>query len=495
MEAEINPTSRNRTKENKPHNAMENESKSFDIFISYSRKDSGQVLEMAGKLSEAGYTVWIDRDGIESGDAFKSVIVKAIKASRVFVFCSSKSSNASPWTVKEVNMAVYLKKTIIPVKLDATDYDDSIMFDLVGVDYVEYRGDAPAQCIQDVLRALRKHLGQPAVDVEKTKEEIQALAQDGFRLQAEQTKVWEAIAAKKKQIGEADRICPVCGTTHDIACSYCPHCAWTYLPFQPGESDAQRLEIAQKAWADNGAAGMRATAIPGRMLPEAVARLLQNMVRIEGGTFTMGGTREQGEDAFEDEKPCHKVTLSSFLVGKYPVTQEEWEAVMGGNPSHFKGGKRPVDSVSWFDCQEFIGKLNDMTGKRFRLPTEAEWEYAARGGKKGKRYKFSGGNVLKQVGWFDENSGGRSHDVGGKSPNELGLHDMSGNIWEWVQDWKGAYSPEDQTNPTGPAAGLEKVCRGGGWNREIDRARVSYRGDDQPDLHYCSLGFRLALGE
>ncbi|MDO5482422.1 MAG: SUMF1/EgtB/PvdO family nonheme iron enzyme, partial [Bacteroidaceae bacterium] len=163
------------------------------------------------------------------------------------------------------------------------------------------------------------------------------------------------------------------------------------------------------------------------------------------------------------------------------------------NPSHFRGKKLPVENVSWIDCQEFIAKLNERTGLHFRLPTEAEWEYAARGGKKNKRHKYSGGNILKQVGWYNENSESTTHEVGQKSANELGLYDMSGNVWEWVQDWKGDYSAEDQENPTGPENGTERVCRGGGWNREIDRGRVSYRGDDLPDFHYCSLGLRLVL--
>ena len=134
-----------------------------------------------------------------------------------------------------------------------------------------------------------------------------------------------------------------------------------------------------------------------------------------------------------------------------------------------------------------------MTGLRFRMPTEAEWEYAARGGKKSKRYKYSGGNILSQVGWYVENSDGKTHEVGQKSANELGIYDMSGNVWEWVHDWKGDYTSDSQVNPKGPENGTERVCRGGGWNREMDRARVSYRGDDHPGFKYCSLGFRVVL--
>lgn len=470
---------------------MDNE---YDVFISYSRKDSELVLGIANKLTECGYNVWIDQDGIESGDAFKSVIVKAIKRSQLFLFFSSKTANESPWTVKEVNMAVHLKKFIIPVKLDNTEYDDSLLFDLVGLDYISYF-ENQEKGLRELLRSVKKHLGKSDVDVKKVKEEIKALEKDGLQLYADQQRVLDEIIAKKKLIGEVNQTCPVCGTSNEIRALYCPTCGWTYVPFQSKKMDEKRLATAKKLWASRGKSDVVIEEIPSHTLPQPIMELIHDMVRVEGGTFTMGGTREQGEDAFEDESPTHKVTLSTYSIGRYPVTQDQWEAVMGSNPSHFKGEKLPVESVSWFDCQDFAQKLSEMTGRRFRLPTEAEWEYAARGGKKGKRYKYSGGNILNQVGWYNENSGGVSHEVGKKSPNELGIYDMSGNIWEWVQDWKGDYSKEDQINPKGPETGIERVCRGGGWNRENDRARVSYRGDDQATLRYCSLGLRIALEE
>lgn len=466
----------------------------YDIFIIYPRKDPELVLDIASKFTEEGYNVWIDRDGIESGDAFKSVIVKAIKKSKIFLFFSSKTANASPWTVKEVNMAVHLKKTIVPVKLDDTEYDDSLLFDLVGLDYVSYY-ENPSQGLRELLRSLKKHLGKTGVDIKKIKEEIKALEKDGLQLYTDQRRVFDEIIAKKKQIGEVNQTCPVCGATNEINALYCPTCGWTYVPFQSKKMDEKRLATSKALWASRGKADLTIEEVPTQMLPQPIMELIHDMVRVEGGTFTKGATPEQGEDAFEDEMPAHKVTLSTFSIGRYPITQDQWEAVMGNNPSHFKGEKLPVESVSWFDCQEFAKKLSEMTGRHFRLPTEAEWEYAARGGKKGKRYKFSGGHILEQIGWYNENSGNTSHEVGKKSPNELGLYDMSGNIWEWVQDWKGDFTEDDQINPTGSETGIERVCRGGGWNREIDRARVSYRGDDQPTLRYCSLGLRIALEE
>ena len=236
------------------------------------------------------------------------------------------------------------------------------------------------------------------------------------------------------------------------------------------------------------------------------------MVTVPGGTFTMGGTSEQGSDPDSDEKPTHQVTLSSFSIGQTEVTQELWQAVMGSNPSRFKGPRRPVEMVSWDDCQTFIRKLNSLTGQNFRLPTEAEWEYAARGGSSGGT-KYAGSDNLDNVAWYWKNSGdkylsgtdsdwdwdkiqknnGRTHDVATKSPNSLGIYDMSGNVWEWCQDWKGNYSSGSQTNPQGPSTGSGRVGRGGGWLSYARFCRVSIRNYDSPGGRVDSLGLRLAL--
>ncbi|MBR3915349.1 MAG: formylglycine-generating enzyme family protein [Bacteroidales bacterium] len=218
------------------------------------------------------------------------------------------------------------------------------------------------------------------------------------------------------------------------------------------------------------------------------------MIAVEGGTFQMGATSEQGSDANDNEKPVHPVTLSDYYIGETEVTQELWQAVMGSNPSYFSGyPQRPVEYVSWNDCQEFITKLNELTGKNFRLPTEAEWEYAARGGNKSQRYKYSGSNTIGNVAWYDDNSGSETHDVKTKQANELGIYDMSGNVWEWCQDWYGDYSSGSQTNPTGPSSGSVRVLRGGGWNYFATYCRVSYRLNCFPDLGFHYFGFRLIL--
>ena len=166
---------------------------------------------------------------------------------------------------------------------------------------------------------------------------------------------------------------------------------------------------------------------------------------------------------------------------------------MGSNPSHFKGARRPVEQVSWDDCQVFIRKLNSLTGKNFKLPTEAQWEYAARGGKKSSGYKYSGSNTIGDVAWYGGNSGNKTHDVGTKIPNELGLYDMAGNVWEWCSDWNGDYSSSSQTNPSGPSSGSNRVCRGGSWNYNARYCRLSIRSFNSPVISYNFLGFRLCL--
>ena len=218
-----------------------------------------------------------------------------------------------------------------------------------------------------------------------------------------------------------------------------------------------------------------------------------DMVYVEGGTFDMGATSEQGSDAYDNEYPVHSVTLSDYYIGKCEVTQELWEAVMGSNPSNSMGAQKPVESVSWNDCKNFIKKLSSLTGRTFRLPTEAEWEYAARGGNKSLHYKYSGSDNIDEVAWYNNNSGRSTHAVGTKSPNELGIYDMSGNVWEWCSDWYGGYSAGAQTNPQGPSSGSYRVLRGGSWINYAGNCRVSIRSYDDPGNSNINFGLRLIL--
>jgi len=228
---------------------------------------------------------------------------------------------------------------------------------------------------------------------------------------------------------------------------------------------------------------------------KAAAEYSPDMIWVKGSAlFSMGCTREQGADCNDDERPAHNVTLSDFQVSKFPVTQKLWEKVMGSNPSRFIGENLPVESVSWNEVQEFIKKLNAITGKKYRLLTEAEWEYAARGGAITKSQKYAGSDNLNATAWYGENSGQKTHPVGTKQPNELGIYDMSGNVWEWVQDWKGSYSASgSKANPSGPASGTNRVYRGGSWQDNALYCRVSRRHGAMPDARSAAVGFRLAL--
>ena len=217
------------------------------------------------------------------------------------------------------------------------------------------------------------------------------------------------------------------------------------------------------------------------------------MVYVDGGTFTMGCTSEQGGNCEGDESPSHQVTLNSFYMGETEVTQELYEAVMGVNPSNWKAFDRPVESVSWNDAMEFCAELSRMTGRRFTLPTEAEWEYAARGGIKSTNAKYSGSSSVTNVAWYDGNSGNHTHPVGKLRPNELGIYDMSGNVWEWCLDWKGSYSSASQTDPTGPGSGSYRVLRGGSWYGHARGCRVSRRNGYAPGARYNGYGFRVVL--
>ena len=262
---------------------------------------------------------------------------------------------------------------------------------------------------------------------------------------------------------------------------------------------------AQQTTADTGGSQQTTKATvtkSGDNLILTVGDVTYTLVYVDGGTFTMGATREQGSDAYDSEKPSHSVTLSSYHIGETEVTQALWQAVMGSLPSDIssssydlKGSQRPVCSVSWEDCQGFISRLNSLTGQQFRLPTEAQWEYAARGGSKRRGYKYSGSNDVGNVAWCTDNTNGKgSHNVKTKSPNELGLYDMSGNVSEWCQDWFGSYSSGSQTNPTGASIGYPRVVRGGSWISRASSCRVSDRDSiGAPSHRDYNLGLRLAL--
>ncbi|GAA4418973.1 hypothetical protein GCM10023187_52920 [Nibrella viscosa] len=279
------------------------------------------------------------------------------------------------------------------------------------------------------------------------------------------------------------------------------------LPVTPAPSNAESVTRSEPARRQNQTkpiASGKPTLTPTR-LTNYLDLPFADLVYVPGGSFQMGDTRNEGSG---NETPDHRVIVSSFMMGKYEVTQRQWEAVMGNNPAYFKDCPDcPVESVSWEEVQEFLRKLNIRTNMRYRLPTEAEWEYAAGGGDVANRSRFGNGQDTldpSQVN-FDGNgqyitpysvSGkyrNKTVEVGSLEPNQLGLYNMSGSVWEWCQDWYGDYSSAEQTNPTGPATGSYRVLRGGSWFTEPQRCRSSYRGRNTPESRFNYVGLRIVL--
>ena len=222
-----------------------------------------------------------------------------------------------------------------------------------------------------------------------------------------------------------------------------------------------------------------------------------NMILVKSGTFYMGAQKDDpnapnyDEEAWSREAPVHQVTLSDYYIAEAEVTQELWKAVMGSNPSHFEGDKRPVEQTTWYDCQSFINALNQLTGLNFRFPTEAEWEFAARGGNESHGYKYSGSDIIDDVAWYSAD-GKKTADVMTKKSNELGIYDMSGNVMEWCSDAFGDYSAEHQIDPTGPT-GVDRVVRGGCCLSNATYCRVALRNFLHPGGTSYGIGMRLAL--
>ncbi len=259
--------------------------------------------------------------------------------------------------------------------------------------------------------------------------------------------------------------------------------AWCNPAVKPDLPQGAQAAVSRQPGVTTGVGSPDSSSTVGTALSEP------EMILVRGGTFQMGNN-----DGEADEKPVHSVTLSDFFIGKYEVTQKQWREIMGSNPSYFKNcDDCPVEQVSWEDIQKFLQKLNaKFPGRNYRLPSEAEWEYAARGGAQSKGFEYAGSNDVARVAWYDDNSGSKTHPVGGKKSNELGIYDMSGNVYEWCADWYGDYTAAPQTNPKGVSTGSRRVLRGGSWDYFSLHCRVSYRNYYTPDYRYYSGGFRLA---
>ncbi|MFN0112976.1 MAG: SUMF1/EgtB/PvdO family nonheme iron enzyme [Blastocatellia bacterium] len=403
----------------------------IQIFISYAREDQPRVQQLYDSLIAAGYQPWLDREHLHPGQQWEPIIKRALKGSHFVLVCLSATS---------INKRGFLQKEIKQALEQAQEkLEDDVWLIPARLDDCE---------VPDALNHIQW---------------VDLFDDDGFR---------QLLAAMEYQLRKLGQIPPSAQTKQQAK----P----TPPPVKPPESVIVLPQPVIRS--------RPAVIEQPKNFAVALAKGVNiEMVNLPGGEFTMGG------DSFGDEKPRHQVRVSPFAIGKYQVTQAQWQAVMGGNPSRFKGDNLPVEKVSYEDIQGFLKKL----GNGFRLPTEAEWEYAARAGSNAEYCFGDDEKLLGEYAWFNGNSGSKTHSVGEKKPNQFGLYDMHGNVWEWCSDWYGSgYYAECQwqgvmTDPGGPSAGSGRVIRGGGWADDAVSCRSARRRDGAPVGRGGNLGFRL----
>ncbi len=470
---------------------------SYDIFLSYRRKDAdghsnvGTARTFKYEFENHQYEVFFDYKDC-TDEYFKEIILPAIRTCRYFVLvltrgCLERCKDEDDWLRREIKEAIDYGRKIIPITPDGEfgawpkAIPESIK-DLDGLQITTIHTDSifednMAQLIRNRMNPPQRRKAEGMENYPKLKVRSNL---DCFMFVDDEKEARAKILANKLE----------------------------KIPLKPSEYELKfvSVENAEDYITDDLDMPDKDKLYTVDLLTLKQERELEarvefdvngvnyKMVKVVGGTFMMGATVEQGGDALSCEKPEHMVTLRDYYIGETVVTQALWKAVMGNNPSEFKGVDfLPVERVSWDDVKEFIKKLNEETGKVFRLPTEAEWEFAARGGVMSKEYKYSGSNEIDEVAWYADNSKGKVHAVKGKNANELGLYDMSGNVWEWCSDWYGGYSKDAQNNPQGPSTGDYRVTRGGGCLNSSRFCRVTCRKDTKLGDRSSYCGFRLAL--
>ncbi len=523
----------------------------YDAFISYSSKNKATADAICHTLEENGVRCFIAPRDIPLGKKYGTVIVDAIKQSKVVVLVFSEQSATSPWVESEINVAFSNLKTIVPYKIDATLLNNYEEFYLMLNNrhwiesYPDYRERfkelvAAVTAVVGIKGAAPKPTAAPAPTPKPAPKPISkptpvapvqapspvvvptpppTPTPPPFPTNMPPVKkrhtwvwvvgvllfvgvVWGVALNFLGSLGESTDSAPA-EQTEVVVDKQESQTAPKSASQKKTTTESAKKSVAKKTSTPTTKPTSEAKTVATSQVAEKSATSSSNaqssssvavsdfceMVFVEGGTFTMGATEEIGYNAFRNEKPEHKVTVSSFYIGKYEVTQAQWEEIMGSTTSNWMGGNYPVEYVSWRDIQEFIRKLNQKTGKKYRLPTEAEWEYAAKGGRKSRGYKYSGSDNIDDVAWY--NKVGRPHLVGQKRPNELGIYDMSGNVYEWCQDWYGDYSDASQTNPKGPSSGTFRVLRGGSIHQQATCSRVLWRHSITPSTRYSAYGFRL----
>lgn len=430
------------------------------IFISYSSKDKYVADALCHYLEEHKIPCWIAPRDILAGQSWAGAIVKAIRDCSAMVLIYSADSNTSHQVANEIDKAFSCAKIIVPFIVDSTPMNDDFDYYLSRkhwlIAYPDYK-----EKLKPLLDSLVKLV--PDLQFGSTEAEWPVNA-----MRKETTHLSDEIDVEDKQ--DDDKI--------DTEIS------------ETDETTEYLHEMLKPHWADD---------IPDKA-KQVVQEILNNMIYVEGGTFVMGATPEQEKWADKDEKPAHKVTLSSYYICKYLVTQKEWAAIMDKNPSKEVGEDKAVDNVSKLDCDEFVSLLKKWTGINFALPTEAQWEFAARGGNNSKGYVYSGGDDIEKVAWVWNWGNNKPNKVGEKDPNELGIYDMSGYVSEWCCEEKGKYTEEPATNPKSiyKAHWLNEnnyVVRGGDYFSGEKKCRVSHRACWSQDYAACTFGLRLIIAD
>lgn len=463
----------------------------YDVFISYSRKDyvdehknvipGNEVSKIKDALTNAGISYWFDEKGIVSGEDYAAKIVKHIKASKIIVYISSEAANKSDWTRKEIACALMYKKYVIPVLLDDSPFHDSVMLRIVDLDRIDYYLN-PQQGLDKLIRSINTYLedqqaiiARKVADDKRRQEELESqhrLKEEEQKRQKRIDEIETEIAALESQKVEHKKAILQKEQELKLAQVDLEECESKIQKLQQKLQELRDSYFKDKVFSVNGVSF--------------------KMIHVEGGKFLMGCN-----DGEYREMPVHEVTVSDYFIGESEVTQALWKIVMGNNPSRFINDNHPVECVTWFDCQLFIKKLNEqlkheLSGYIFRLPTEAEWEFAARGGKN-QEMEYAGNYPVNHIAWYYNNSDNTTHPIKNKLPNELGIYDMSGNVWEWCQDWYGDYNSTPQINPKGPLTGFFRVLRGGSWEGLSSFCRVAFRYSNNPKTSDDHIGIRLAL--
>ena len=442
----------------------------FDVFISYSHNDyvdknkniipGNDVSQIINSLTQSEISFWFDEKGIIPGEDYAEKILKHIKACKVFIYLSSAAANEAEWTRKEIACALVYKKHLITVRLDDSPYHDSVMLRIADLDRIDYFLN-PQKGISKLVKSIQTYLKSEAHEMSKKDIEDQKRKD----IQAQQDKALEEEKLRQERIEQIES---------EIAAEESRLTEFRKTIVQK----EKELELARVDY-DNCANKLKKLQEKLKKIGSPINQIANNnpIIAIMVGSLRFNMIRIDG-------------LLSSFYIGETPVTQELWSLVMGNNPSYFKGNNRPVESISYYDCLDFIDRLNSITGMVFRLPNEEEWEYAAKGGDKSQGFEYSGSSIIDDVAWYDKNSCDGveldsseygTHNVKLKNPNELGIYDMSGNVWEWCSD---LYDTSQTLH----------VLRGGSWfNYARDCAITNRSNFNMPNHRDNFLGLRLVL--